>query len=527
MANVVLDFFRRSIGPRELNDRAKAEEAENLRARVLSPSHTSEIYDTYEYESPMSGVKRDDLMPTTDQAVKLWSRGRGYEIFDDMGRNVLAYKAAITSRVDIAMHLPITFLPGVKGDKDSEFVAEMCANAWEAIDDRHVAERAACASFERGFAGVELIWDEIQFGRARGLASIVEMIDRPNDWIGFDYNRRPHFKRAWPQNDAEEIMDTKMAFSRYGSLHTEWGRGDGQDCHPAVWGIDTLIKQNMEGAERAGWLPAVVRYNHQWKPGSPRVVTMKSEMLSKWKNVLFLPADIEDVDVKVLTESAHATAGAINAARLEQIRMWESWIWMLLTGSQFSQGNQQEGSFARDLNADNVRMYKAPTFAASREAMINRGFVRPFVRVNFAALPAEKWPRCSIDASFGEDQRLRMDLIERAVKMGVEVAAVTVCEEFKIPPATEEEIAEGKILRASSAPPADDPLAALDPVTAAARQMGEKDIIKISTAKGDAHFFSNEAIYTENRGWVRASRVMQGDRAVLRPSDIRPPTPAA
>ena len=120
----------------------------------------------------------------------------------------------------------------------------------------------------------------------------------------------------------------------------------------------------------------------------------------------------------------------------------------------------------------------------------------------------------AIDASFGEDVRIMLSVFETATKLKFPIAATTFSERFKIPMAQPGDV----VLEAQQAPavlPAADPNAepnAAQDVT----EFGEQGIVTVYDGNGRAvNFFPDAAVYTENRGIVRASNLRTGDIPVV------------
>jgi hypothetical protein len=474
-------------------------EAERLRKLLLTPDYTTAIYGPEPF-----GNNTDELMPTPDDVA--FDNG-GYGIYDQMARNVVEYASLVAGRIDIATGLPLVWLPGKKGDPDSERAREQIESAWENIDERDISLRAACAALERGFAPLENVWDVHTRGAAAGLVSIVEMIDRPLDWFGFDYRNRPRFKRQNGFGDAEIVDDYKVTFMRCGSLHTRWGSGYGKTAYPAVYSIDAHMKGFARDAERAGYIPIVITYPNTWKEGSSQHQRLKYEVSRGWKNWLMLAGEVDQP--KFETPTANGSGSLANMDRMQAIQIYVTWLSHFIQGSQYSSGNQAEGSFARDAVASSDRLWKAPSDARCIEAMLNRGFVRPTMLVNNPMLEQSKWPRAAVDASFGDDLRLWMELFDQAARLKIPVSTVTWSERTKIPLAQPGEPvleAPQSDLIGAPAETSDDPLAA------AAAQFSEPDRIVITLADGREITVSpDQMIYTENRGMLRAKFLQNGD----------------
>jgi hypothetical protein len=491
-----------------VSDRAREEakerqaEAERLRKLFLSSDYTNAIYGPEPF-----GIDDDELMPTPNTVA--FDNG-GYGIFDLMGRNVSVYASLREGDIDVVLGLPLIWLPGQKGDPDSERACQQIESAWENIDERDISMRAACRAFERGFAPLENVWDEHTRGAATGLISIVEMIDRPLDWFAFDYRNRPHFKRQDGFGKADVVQDYKVSFMRCGTLHSRWGSGYGEDAYPTVFAIDAHMKGLAREAERFGYMPIVITYPNTWRETGRDYQALKLNVSRQWKNYLLLPGEVDKVEYDYPTSDAsYAAANATGATRLKIVAKYEAWLSLLIQGSQYSSGNQAEGSFARDAVASSDRLWKAPSKARCIEAMLNRNFVRPTMLVNNPTLEQSKWPRATLDAAFGEDVRLWMELFDQAARLKIPVSTVTWSERTKIPLAQPgEPVLEAPQSNLIGAPTetSDDPLAA------AAAQFSEPDRITITLAdRREITVSPDQMIYTENRGMLRAKFLQNGD----------------
>lgn len=499
-------------------------------ARVAEAGRMQSLLREHEYQFEAYGPlayndidKPKDLMPPDDEVANKWGGVEAFKIYDEMGRNVLQYRAFHDMRIDVVTGLPWTILPGKKGDAESEAAAEEIRSHWENFDERMIAMKAAGRFIERGFAPLENIYGESTRGASKGQLSIVSMIDRDPSWFAFDWMNRPYFKSNRYSSDPTAIAPYKVTFGRYGSLNKPYGRGIGQDDYPTVWTIDAFNKGHYAAIERWGYLPVIVTYpdNRQtW--GRTRVASLEAEMKRQWKNVILIPGEVERVTVTAMTDGAYASANAIGASRVQAVSNLISALAMHIQGSQYSAGNQAEGSYARDQVADAARLYKAPGDATCYEAMLNRGFVRPLMLANRPTLEETLWPRFAIDASFAEDLRLLMEVMEFGVKHGAPIETVTYSERFKIPLA-QLPLAEGQQLLKAPAvaspfgAPADADADTPEPIAEAAKKFSESgSLVVVKMRDGQtAHFRPEQAVYTENRGPVRANMLESGDCPVL------------
>lgn len=507
-----LALFKPGAPPSERaqsEQRARREEAERLRALLLDRDHTSEIF------AAMVGGNSDpdDLMPTPDVVAARWGNG-DYQIYEDMRRNVPIYGALQQGATDVVLSLPITWLPGQKGDAESEEAAAAIAAAWENIDERQIALNEWCSGFETGFAPVENVWGRHVRGKARDLVSIVAFINRPISWFGFDYLHRPRFKpgyATWKGSASELVSPYKVSFLRSGSLHSPYGKGTGQFCYPAVWTIDKLARGYLALTERFGFMPAVITYPNIWK--TPRVAALREVMEAQWKNVLLMPGEVDEPKVAFpSTDAAYAAANASGQSRMAMIKLYTEWLALFVQGSMYSSATSTTGAYARDKIADSARLYRAAANASCIEATLNRGFVRPTMLVNYPTLEESKWPRCAIDAAPGEDLELLLRIFESGSKLKVPIAAVTWSERFKIPlAASGQQVLE-------TAQPAVAP-SAID--TGDATMFGEQNIVTIHGADGRAYEYPSDVpVYIEGKGIVRAGMVGRGDVMVDDPTRL-------
>lgn len=504
---------------------ARVAESEKVRTLLRDHEHTHEAYGPLAYNDI---DKPAELMPTDDEVANTWGNG-DFRIYDQMGRNVLEYRAFHDMRIDVVTGLPMVILPGKKGDPESEQAAEEMRSHWQNFEERMIAMKAAGKFIERGFCGLENIYGESTRGESKGQISIVSMIDRPESWFAFDWMNRPYFKPSRYRNDPEAIAPYKVTFGRYGSLNKPYGLGIGQWDYPAVWTIDAIRKSHYAAVERWGYLPVIVTYpdnRNTW--GVQRVARLKASMMEQWKNVIVIPGEVDQVRISAMTDGAYASANAIGASRMTIVNSLIAAMASHINGMQYSSGNQQEGSFARDAVADSARLYKAPGDAACYEAMLNRGVVKPLMLANRPTMDETLWPRFSIDASFASDLDLMLRIMEAGVKMGAPIDTVTYSEVFKIPLAKLPLEAGQQLLKAAAPvaqfqPPADPDADESDPIVEAERQFSEAgSLIAIKMRDGTvANFRPDQAVYTENRGPVKASMLETGDVPVLPESMIR------
>jgi hypothetical protein len=495
--------------------RARMETAARLREVLLDDQHATEQYGWFG-ATESGNVKPEDLMTPPDEVR--W--GSDFDrIANDMESSVLRFGGLVEGLYDVVTSLPEVWLPGVKGDAESEEAAIELQEHWEMNHERDIALRWWCRSFARGFSAVEPVWDVDETNYIYPAA----LFNRPRSWFGFDYLQRPRFKpeyRTWNQ-ELDVVPEFKVAFARCGSLHTPYGHGFAEDCYPAVWTIDTIMKRDLAMVERYGYLPAVVKYPKKWRAGEARYRAMVAGVKAEWKNALFIPADVDDIDVDVLTEGAYAAANAIGTANMQRVARLEEWLAMRIQGSAYSSSNQEQGSFARDQTADTARLWKAPTYASVIEATVNRGFVRPCMMVNRPNLPKKKWPHYAIDASFGEDLQLLLTIFEAGTKMKFPIAAATFAETFKIRQAQ-----PGEAVLESAQPqqllPAQTDQTPPEDASRPVNFSEGTSIVTIYDRAGNAvNYFADSLVYTENRGVVRASLLQTDDIPVVSKDQIR------
>lgn len=502
-------FDRGAAIPQSERARADAKTAADLKKRFLTPQYTSEVYGP----TPDFATADDtELMPNPDEAEQHFGTGTGSEtsVYDQMAKNVAHYAALREGRIDVATSLPLTWLVGKKGDPESEAARNEVESAWEEFSERSIWLRAACKSLERGFSGGENIFDFVTRGAAKGMVSIVAIIDRPNNWFAFDYRRQPYLRRSRTQPwKGEPIPPYKVMFARSGSLHTNYGRGYGPEAFPTVWAMDAMLKGYAKMAERFGYMPIVAEYPNSW--GTLRVQREINALKQHWKNVIPISSDLNEDKIKITlptTDAAYAAANASGRSRLEYVAKLEQWLAMSIQGSNYSAGNQQEGSYARDQVASGDRLWKAPSDAAVIEAMLNRGFVEPMMIVNRPTIEREKWPRCSIDSSAGEDLEMLLRIFESGAKHEIPISAVTWSERFKIPLAQEGEPILGTGVSQPMLPAAD-PNA--DPLADAAVRMSEQ-LITVRTPTGKLmEYRPDQWVWTKKRGRIRAAALQNDD----------------
>jgi len=495
-------------------DRDRVKAAVELRERFLSPTYTGEIYGPASVEG--WDVKPEDLMTNPDELSSRWGFHDIDKICNDMAGNVLQYGGFVEGRMDVAMSLKLSWLPGMKGDADSEDARDMIERAYEDIPERHTGERETTRSAERGFMGAECFFDQT----ADGIVTISEIRNRPQSYFGFDNLHRP-WLRSWGRtNDPVRVDDYKVMFARQGSLHTRYGSGFAQRCYPTVFAIDRLLKQHMAAVERASWIPVVVKHPLTWT--RERALKEHATLRQQWKNVLLVPAEVDKVEIVPMVETVNAN-NSTGAARMAIIDSLVTALALFIRGSQSTSG-QQLGAYSKEVSLDDQKLWKAPTDAAAREAMWNRGLVEPTMLANLPNLPRAKWPRCSIDSSFGEDLALFLDACERGVKMGVPIAMVTFSERTGIPMATVDEngVPAEPILEAERTPsiapllpdglPADE---VEDPVTGIVKRLAEPHSIRVELADGRfAMFRPSQAVWTD-KGVVQAKNLTGGGHAKI------------
>lgn len=497
-----------------MSDTAKAriaERAQNapiLRDALMSQFYTGEAY----------GPERDDYVDPatlmTPPAEVRWGPNFLDKTCEDMGRNVLEYRALCERAKDVGEHLPGEWVAGEPGDPESETAKDEVEIAWNAIEELTTAMRGMGEVKEKGFRGGELIWDVLNRGPVRDYIAPIAIIPRPVKWFGFDYFGRPRFRRDASHKgdrDLPIVPDFKVLFSRMGDLHTPYGHGDAIDAYPTVFTIDENNKKMAKILERSGYLPMVVTYPQEWPDHGANVARLKAAVKSHWKNFIIVPGEVSKVEYRVEgAEAAYAGANATVAGILNANKALVESMAHFIVGTMQSSGNQQEGSYARELVASTDLMFKAPTYAGAREAMCNR-LVKMLMFVNRPTLEEHKWPRRVIDSSFGEDLRLFSELCESGVRMGVRIAAVTWSERTGIPIAAND---EENVL---DAPAATNPFT---PELPAAAGFSEPTV-RIHTKHGIAELPPDFPLMIEGRGPTRASQVRNGMTIVGDPARLR------
>lgn len=461
--------------------RARMEAAADIKAKLLDAQHTSEMYGPgiEIYEPPV-----ESPMDNPDELSTRWGNRDIDKVCDDMAGNVLPYGGFVEDRLDVAMSLELTWLPGIKGDAESEDARDEIQAAYEAIPDRYTVERALMRCAERGFQGAENVFGVHSIGPAKGVVSIVEMYNRPMRYFGFDTKRAPWLLAHGRVLDASRIDEYKVTFSRQGSLHTNYGSGFAQRAYPSVFAVDTILRQHNAAVERWSWMPVIIRHPASWSP--IRRAQEYSVLKAQWKNILLVPGDVEEATPTIMTEGAIANAASTGTARMELARFYVSALAQFVRGSQSTSG-ADTGSNAKEVAVDTSRMWKAPQDAAARESMWNRGLVEPTMLANRPQMDRTKWPRASVDSSFGEDLALFIEACERGVKMGVPISWVTYSERTGIALAQDGEPLLEAAKVPSIAPVLPDGLAAdeeADPITGAVTRMSEPSNITVTLGNG-------------------------------------------
>lgn len=495
---------------RATENAAKQRAVQTMREQIMqSPFWMGEAY----------GVRIDswqnpnDLMPAPADVD--WGPNFLEKTCEDMRRNVPEWAALLDGATDLVEHLEMSFLPGVAGDAESEFATEACRLAWEAYDERKVFTQIMGSVHELGFRGAENVYDVMTRGKMVDLIYPAEQIPRPIEYFGFNYAGRAVFKadaRRRGDRELPVVPEFKVCFARAGDLHTRYGRGLAEDGYPTVRIIDMNNKEMAKQAERWGYLPMAIKT--PWNRTDPRFIALHAEVSRHWRNFLIMPNAVEaDEPVfEVLGTEGNAAASNTIRAILEINRDLVTALSHLVQGSQNTSGTSQVGSLARDQNASSDRMFKAPSRAAVKEAMVNRGFIAPIIVLNFPTLDRAKWPRCSIDSSFGEDLSLKSDIIEQGVALGAEIEVVTWSEIFSVPVKN----AEGAILS-----PRANPIAApIDPEQQAIQAFSEQQI-EIITRDGQRAFVPPDWQFATERGAVRAGALQRNDVIVGAPRGLR------
>lgn len=488
--------------------KARMESAAELKQRLLSQPFRNEIYGPGEADS--FSVQPSELMENPDELASRWGFRDIDQICNDMAGNVLPYGGFVEGRKDVTMSLKLTWHPGIKGDKESEDARDEVQAIYEAIPERFMVEREMCNSAERGFAGAELAFDMLDAPGAKGIVSIAEMWNRPQSYFAFDTNHNPWFVPHGRADNPRRIDGYKVMFSRQGSRHTSHGSGYAQRCYPTIFLIDKMMKQHLASVERASWMPVVVLHPRTWGPEqrAKEAATLRQQ----WRNILLVPADVDQVDVKVETGAAYATSNATGTSRMEAINHHITAVAMFVRGSQSTSGSAN-GSFAKEAVISEDRLWKAPTDAAAREAMWNRGLVEPTMLVNRPTMDRAKWPRCSVESSFGEDMALFIDACERGVKMGMSIAKVTFAERTGIPMAQEGDEILVPAQAPSVAPIMPDGLPAdelEDPVTGMIQRLSEPHSIRVELVDGRrALLRPSQPVWIEGEGIMQA-RALEG-----------------
>lgn len=410
----------------------RTKQATDIRESAFMRMLATELYGN----QPSYGQTESDIFP--NPAEQRYGRDFYSHTVPQMGRNVLHYGAEQRKVVNTAEHLELSFLAGVPGDTESELAAEVVRAAWDWNDERDIATRLMASMFEYGFRGAELIYDVITRGEAKNVIAPVAIIPRPETWFGFDVRGRARFKpngRDYPTQFLREyplVPELKVMFGRSGDLHTRYGIGTAEWCYPTVYEIHEEMRKLRKLTERAGFIPVIV--TTPFLEGTADYEALKRQVFSFWGNALLVSGETETGHTTYQLGGAEGMGAYANAGNmiLALVAKKENWISAFLQGS-ISTSPQGVGSFAKEDSVDDQKMYQAPSWAACKEAMLNRGFVRPIMLINFPTLEREKWPRASVDASFGEDQNLFMATVKDLVGMGMPISWVTVSERTGIP----------------------------------------------------------------------------------------------
>lgn len=492
-----------------------------LRSQLLNREHTNEIYGAR--TSTMADAI--GMMPTPDAVASRFAMGKGYRIYEEMQRNVLFYGALMRGRIDLMMSLKQVWIAGQKGNTESEAAKEAVQSAWENIDERHTAMHGLAGGIETGFAPAENIFDVHTRGKAKGLIAPVAIIDRPVNWFRFDWLGNPYFRPEHYMGQGGPVSDYKVSFLRYGSLHTKYGRGEGQDCYQAVYAINTINRFGLDAFERFGYPIAVIVYPRDWT--KEQKAELEFSIWRTYKNYLSYPGDVTKPEISFPAQEKVST-GAFGDAHRQIIEQFCYWLSMRLWGSMLSVASSAKGSFARDQVHDAIRLEKAAGDASAMEACINRGFVKPIMLANYPQLEESLWPRLSIDASPDSDLKALLDIATAADKLGFPVSRAWFSETFSLPVAQDDadtlHAAQPAVLAPGQMPPHQvlgpngQPVnAQYNAIDGAKRNMSEAQaMIAVCDTDGNVlRFATNEMVLTENRGAIRASKLESNDLLVV------------
>src|SRR5689334_17043066 len=109
--------------------KARMERAADLKAKFLSRDYTTEIYGPASVDE--WDVKDGELMENPDELASRWGFADIDKVCNDMAGNVLPYGALVEGRKDMGMGLKLSWLPGIKGDPESEAARDEVQAAYE------------------------------------------------------------------------------------------------------------------------------------------------------------------------------------------------------------------------------------------------------------------------------------------------------------------------------------------------------------------------------------------------------------
>jgi hypothetical protein len=381
------------------------------------------------------------IIPPSDEVIRDFAPAEGLDFYYRLRRQVPTYSGLAKLRIDAALALPQTIIPGDATDEESVVWASACADAYAMIPDRFFAERQLLFAIMDGFAVGEYIWGlreltvnyESDAGQRRvvplPMVCPVRLVDhRP---VNFHWDRDGNLRYRTPSSAEGKILDPlSYVVARYGSAQ-EYGIGETRDAYVDIWKLDRLDKFSLEAMERQGYPLVQVTVPELWT--EERIRASIHWARETHKNFIVVQNG-DTFEVKPLS-SAEASR-LIGGEYSERVRDLRDSISIALLGVAFS--NSVAGSYARDQVRNELRFEKTAGDAKVRDG-IAQDWLDKTTAFNKPNMARNKWPRAVTDTTPTEDVQVMLTVFDKAQLMGFPISRAQFSERFGLEPAESED----------------------------------------------------------------------------------------
>lgn len=396
----------------------------------------SNATDIYINQFMFSGGPRNGSYPNPDDVLRYESRGRYYELYDQMEFTDPHFASVLETRKNAILGKKWSILEAEndpRGSEISEFVnlsikniPQFKAGLFELLD-----------SMSKGWKAIEIMWDnQVIAGLSDGgLKAVVrEFKGRPQRRFVFSIKNElmllsPDEQTSQGISISSVPLGTPVPKNKFIVAQfcvkndNPYGTGLGHKCYWYYWFKKALIKYGMIFADKFGMPTAVGKYKRG--QGNEEVEKLKQILATiQQETTLTIP---DDVIIELLEAQRTGTSQIYE----NFIAMFDDAISKAVLGQTLtaSEGRRSGSLALGEVHAD-VRQDWLEKDAEWLEEILNAQLIRPMVDFNYVNVV--EYPRIKFDVQRNENLAERATVYSTLKNMGVDLSKEQIRDEFKL-----------------------------------------------------------------------------------------------